>query len=333
MSPLRSVLIFPFVAVSLAVTGCGADLSKPVRADVLDVKAANMVTFDIDGQSRKTRLAGIVVPGPGECMGAESLGDLESILGDGKDLMVHLVGVDSHGVDLVTVKDAHHRDVATQMVADGMAVADALDGNLSPQMSKARDAAVELGVGLLDDSEPCTFATQYAGAMNAMDEAPEASSGTTSSAVAPVVAGLVAAVAAGEAAQRFAIEASRDLRLLAYPAAKAAVMTADLRTNLLRARTDLGRARALETRLVRKERRERARKREVARRAAEQRAAEQRAAALAAARAAAEARQHSSAPFHTYSHSSSGSSSSGGSHSGYTGPRCYEPGGKVWHPC
>jgi endonuclease YncB( thermonuclease family) len=76
---------------------------------------------------------------------------------------------------------------------------------------------------------------------------------------------------------------------------------------------------------------EAAEKAAAAKRAAEKAAAAKRAAEKSA--AAKRAAEKSAAAKRAGGNRSSGSSGAGGSYPGYTGPRCYAPGGKTWKPC
>lgn len=258
------------------------------------------------------RVAGIVVPESDGCLGNEAVEAIDLLVGGRTQLEIADQGVDSAGTQLVSIDDLASRGLAAEMVARGVAVADAHEGDLTPAMAEARQEAMRLHRGFFDEREECTYAAVHAGAIQALKEALDQPTPVHSADAAHAITGLVAAIAVAKSANGFAREAHRDLRLLAYPKARLTTMKAKLRKRRGAARASLREMRDLRSNLELVERQERIRQAELERIRREQ-------AQLA------DAEQQYDEP--------SRSDDSGEAYPGYTGPRCYEPGGKVWHPC
>ena len=304
-------LLVPALTALALVAGCSSAPPTEFRADVLEVAAADVLVLDVEGEERTVRLAGVAVPEPGECLADAAVEAVAERIEGEPDVEVSVVGKGRDGVELVEVDWFYDHDLATTLVEEGLAVADAAGDEIPAEMAEARNEAMRLGNGYFQEYQECTFATRYAEASKALTEAIERPVPTASSGTEGLVAALVVAIALAEATEEFAQQAHRDLRLLAYPPAQLAAMLAELSTRIGSARSRLRETRRLRTELRRVERRERTRLERQRERFW-----------------ASERDRHSSPP----SSGTDGSQESGAS-PGYTGPRCYEPGGKVWHPC
>jgi micrococcal nuclease len=304
--------LVPVLTVALLLSGCSTADGDGGRgefdATVLDVVAADTLVLDVDGEERTVRLGGVVVPTGDECLAQDAQEATEARAG-GQRMTFAVVGRDDSHRDVVAVDWMYEKDLATDLVAEGLAVPDSEESDIPPEMLAARNDAMERGRGLFEDSEDCTFAAMYAEAAEGLAEATDHGEPTTSEGAGYLLAALVAAVQTARATERFAQQARQDLRLLAYSSQTLSAMMSRLATSTRSAVTESRRMRALKGKMRRKERAERVRLREEA--------------------AEFWSEYHSSRSGPS-SGSSSGSSGSGG---GYNGPRCYEPGGKVWHPC
>ncbi len=241
--------------------GCSSEPSDTYAGDVLSVVSADTMRISVDDEPRTVRVAGVRSPRAGECLYDEAMAAVED-LGAGDEVEVTEIGQDVRGTPLVRVVLPGGRDLATEVVAAGLAVADAEEEDLTAEMRKAREQAMEAEVGWFSSARECTFAGILGTATQALDEADQAQA-TTSAAAAAAVSGFAAAIAAADAAERFAHEAQRDLRMLAYPLARVSELTADLTAR--RAAAQSAKA-AMESRQVKLEKAE---KREAARKAKE----------------------------------------------------------------
>ncbi|WP_104116830.1 thermonuclease family protein [Arthrobacter sp. B1805] len=236
----------------------------------------------------------------------------------------------------------------------------------------AYNEATAQGVGLLDPAEGCTLPAEVTDAMEALAAAAEAPVGETGAAAAATAAGILAALATAKAA-REALGAGKDtVRVLAVGADRAAAMVRDLDTHIAKGEQSLSAANTQATALAEAEaaaERERveaeaAKAAEAARVEAERvqaeaaeaarveaeriqaeanaRAEADRVAAEAAAAAAAAAEQERirnlppvPAPYvpPVTQYVPPAPPAAADPYPGYTGPRCYAPGGKTYRPC
>lgn len=324
------------------VSGCSSGPENEFEADVLEVRAPDQLVVAADDGEKDVRLAGIVVPKPNWCLHDEALEATLQRLDGETSLNFRVLGQDDEKTDMVTVRLPVGGDLATELVAEGLAIPDAEEADVADAMLEARARAKTLQLGLFDPTVDCTLAARHARATGQLSRALNQDQPTNSDAAAAEVAALVAAIAVAKATEAFISRSMQSMQVLAYSAAEVSQMVGRLARMKRRAVREMRRLKKVEHRMIRAERAELARKRAEAQRRREERARQAaEAARLEAERQQREAEQRWLEQQQSSSDddSSSSSSSSGGSYwpsgvdPGYTGPRCYEPGGVVWSPC
>lgn len=313
-------------ALPLLVACSGTD--DPRIGRVLEVSGSDL-HVEIDGEQHVMRLAGVVPPESSECIYEEFRRGVRRLSEEAGDVEVSTIGrADEDDTAVITVTlgagSQHGEDLATALVAHGLVIPDAPEGEMPPAMLEAREQAMTDGLGLFSQIEGCTVsalveeANQAFAALPISADAPETSREATA-AIEEVVAWTLAS---GKLLDTTA--SSRDLRVLAYPPKALAGVLLSVRTNRKAARSAVKSIRKVRKNLRAEEARERQERAEAVRREQAAQAEAARRAESARAAAAAEERRRSS---------SSSGSSGGSNYSGYTGPRCYAPGGKSWRPC
>lgn len=320
-----------------------ADDTRVVRVvdgDTVDVK--------VDGEIQRIRLLNIDTPEtvdpsqPEECLGAEATAYTKTLLKPGQkvDLVYDVDRTDRYGRTLAHVILENGHAVSDLIARQGLGIPvvfGANDGRISEvkaEFAKASDDEL----GFFDPNEDCTLAAQLAQASQQATEATSAGAGTTSAEAATAAAALLAVVEAQAGLRtllgtferstsltvRAFVKAGRSAELVSARSALAQIEVD--RVKMVKLTVDRQAAERAKAAAAKKLAQEKAAKAAAAKAAREEAARD---AARAAARA--EARRRSSSPRHSSAprHSSGGSSNP----PGYTGPRCYEPGGKVWHPC
>jgi micrococcal nuclease len=330
-----------------------ADASEADRGVVERVVDGDTVDVTIDGAVQRVRLLNIDTPEtvdpelPVQCLGPEATELLKGLLPAGAAVTLEydeertdrfdrtLAGVFTADGTLVNA------EIARQGLAEAVIIGD--NDRFYPPVEQARDEAVAAGRGLYSPDVSCAVPAQVNAVVATIDSVPlveaQASAadldGTATTAAAAVAAalGLEQALSDGRLGIAWrALPLSEQERLTSVVAAgreKAQQAETAARTAATAARErEVAAARAMEERrqaearqLAAQEERER---QERARRAAEQAAAK-------AAKEAAERRNQLENSERQSDTSTSGGGSSGPA--GYTGPRCYAPGGKTWRPC
>ena len=324
----------------LAVTVGTLVLASPANADTVErVIDGDTLVVKVEGREERVRLLNINTPetkdpdAPVECLGPEAAEFTRTLLPEGTQvtLTYDVERRDRYGRLLAHVRLEDGRSVGEELAREGLGVPVAYGQNrsgLAPVRDSFREARKER-VGFFDPAEKCTVPGQYAQAAAALQPAATPME-TTSQAVG-------AKASAAFVALGVARKMQRSLRVPGRTLAWVAMTARDLRgvraTLAARIERRVGVARRLESRAssmriaeeaARARRAEAAAAREAARLAAVQ----------ARARAAAdeEARQRAAAAAETQSPDSDDGSSSD-PYPGYTGPRCYAPGGQTWRPC
>lgn len=300
------LLLFPLIS-------CSADADDAVTGRVLYVQGSDLAV-EIDGKQEKMRLAGVIPPKPGDCMHDKFKSSVGYHASDYQDVEVTTVGKAPDGVPLVKVGITSYSDEATDLsvylVEDGVAVIDAREEDINEAMLAAREKAYEDRAGLLSDYEECTLGAKYGDLDEQFDDVADFNPDDVDGANL-IIDDLAAWIVAADSFLHTARGAAHDLRLMAYPPTVLALMLTAVETRRANAKQDVASTKALRKKLGAKEARQRARdKAETDRFWAEWNA------------------EHN-AP----NGGSSSGSSGGGGHDGYTGPRCYEPGGETYHPC
>lgn len=343
----------------LAATACtqaptqqaGTDRSGATVIRVID---GDTIVADVSGAETSIRLLNIDTPEtkhpdkPVQCLGAEATEYTKSLLapGDGIELAYDVQRLDPYGRTLAGVyKDG--RLVNAEIAAAGLGVAVLFQPNerFYPEVLAAEQQAQDANAGLFSAAIGCTVPARAAAAIAGL-EAVETTVPASAEAVGSALAVAGAAIAAGKAK-------SAALRGLSTTgdAVDAAVWAARKASYGPRLSTSMDRAKAIEKKLASKHaalaraRKEaEAKKKAVAKAAAEAKAkakaeATRRANAAAERQAAAqreaEAQRLRSLPTETYRAPIPKPTPQvgGNPYPGYTGPRCYAPGGQSWKPC
>jgi micrococcal nuclease len=331
------------IALTPESSGDTAIVKHHVEGDTLDV--------DLDGRTERIRLLNIDTPetkNPNvavQCLGPEAATYLATLIpvGTAVTLEYDRVRTDRYGRTLAGVFTTDHLLVNAEVTRQGFANTMVVDGNdrFYPPVEAARADAAAGGRGLYSPEIACTLPGQVQTVSTAVTELvtpdPGAASADLDTAAAKARASVTLATTlerlfAGERVghawaaiptdeqQRLAtrVAAARQAAQLAETAARSAAAVARDREAAEAAERDR-RAREAEAQRAREAERQRAREaREEAAREAEARGKQEEADAAARQRKATVPKSQP-APANPYP--------------GYTGPRCYAPGGKTWKPC
>lgn len=298
--------------VLILIASCGSE--SAYEADVLKFSSADTFILTTDGGEHTVQLEGVDAPEQGGCLYDESVEAAASALGGGQRVDVTVVG-QVNGTEAVTIENWSSEDVAIELVRSGVAVPTTRESGWPPEMREARDEALEQGRGFFDEEKECTFAAALALTEEKLDRAVSDGTSVSGDAAGAAVVALVSALEAVEQFRVWMETARHDMTMVAFPASTLAWRLDELKVLELNGRKVLKKARAAsrnyEDAQAQKARDEVERQRKVKR--------------LADSRE--QVRRYTPPP------ASTGSSGSSGGGSGYTGPRCYAPGGKTWRPC
>lgn len=327
----RILTIFGIVgAVVLASTFFFAS-SGQAATKVVRIIDGDTLVVDIDGDRERVRILSIDTPEtkdpdqPVECLGPEAAAFLKELLpvGTEVELDYDTTRRDRYGRLLAAVFTPDGESAAEALAAAGLGVPIQVGAN-SKYYRGVKAALSEAQVarrGFFDPGEDCTLPAQQGATVNALTTAAAAPPVSTTGQATSRIAQLVAAVAAGKALLATLEAPGKSLAFTALPAAQVNRMRLELQRALAQADTRVARLRerrnelAAEIRQAREERRREADEKK--RREREER------------------EQWEAAAEDDDNHYSGGGSTGGGGnpYPGYNGPRCYEPGGLVWHPC
>lgn len=332
--------------------GARATVVRVVDGDTVDVQTA-------PGATTRIRILNINTPEtvdprrPAECLGEEASEFTHSLLPEGTPITLEYdhERTDRFGRTLATIRLSDNRSVANELARAGLGTPMSVglnDAALGGVIDAIRDAR-QHDRGFYDPANNCPPPSQAAGLLAEVTAAWQPQTFTTASSAEAAINGLGAATAGVNAwtatsfATRLAITAASRgtdwLGTLTHTGAEAAVAAVILNHawqahgNFVQQRDDLRAAEAAQA--------ERERLAEEARAAAK--AAEEE----ARAKAAAEARMRVAPPKPkprvapapkppakpAPRTTPAPKPKAGGGSSGYTGPRCYAPGGKTWRPC
>lgn len=327
-------------------------------------------TFDaeIDGRTERIRLLNVDTPETKhpnkdvECLGPEAARLLETLIPVGSTVSLEYdeERLDQHDRTLAGVRTGDGTLVNAEVARQGLATAVVVGPNdrFYPPVLEAQQEAISHGRGLYSADVACTIPARVAAVTTAAENAPaapaqpaDAPSGdldATAGEVASIVAQVIELENAftGERIGHVWSALSEDDRNRLAAAVTSARETAQRKESELRSMAEAAKNReaAEAAAAAERERQAReAREREARAREREAREAEARKAEAQKAEAAAEQRrrQRDAEPApaprkpapapepRTQRESSPGKNP----YPGYNGPRCYEPGGKVWHPC
>jgi len=334
------VTIVGVVLVALPASAEEARVVRVVDGDTVDVR--------IDGGSvKRVRVLNIDTPetvDPHErvqCLGPEATAFTKSKLRPGSTVTLKYDEdrKDRYGRVLAHVQLADGSQLADEIAEAGLGVPISIGANSERYgtVAAAANRAAKQKKGFFDPSIECTFPARASGYTEATKQQSAQSVGTTAAealaasvalnALSKPYAKLLAEVESGDSyavrAYTFAGSKSRSVVTRFAQAVKSIQEDSDAAKSAASLWKEQERKAAEEA--AKKAAEEQARQA-----AAAQAAAEQRARQAAAARAAEAERDQSN------DDDDDGGGSSGGGFSGnngYTGPRCYAPGGKTWRPC
>ena len=358
----RSAAIATLLSFGMLATGCTSVPTAKVengdsKATVVRIVDGDTIVADVSGAETTIRLLNIDTPEtkdpnePVECLGPEATEYTKSLLapGDKIDLEYDVQRLDQYGRTLAGVyKDGSL--VNADIAAAGLGVAVLYEPNerFYAEVKAAEQKAQKSEEGLFSTSTTCTVPALVERATDELETLEEVN--PESSAEAGSALSVAAAAVAAGKAKKAAFKALDN----AEDGISRAVWTAGKSKYLPRFDAALDRASGMETKLAKtestlkkSEKEARAAKKAAAeakqkaklKAAAERKKAAKRQAAAEAAKKSAqrqrEAKKQYVAPKRTYRApvKPRKPKSSGGPYAGYTGPRCYAPGGKSWKPC
>lgn len=324
--------VLPIFAVTTALLLASAGCDSPSKSSTADQKqpvvervvSADTIEVTVGEDTKTVRLRNIETPAStypdAECLADEALAFTEGLLPRGEKVTLEYGEVikDADGTDLAHVKLEDGRYVSVEIARAGLGNAVEQEGN-DPRFTEVRDALFEassLEEGLFDPEHGCTFAAQAEAVDQVLAKAQDIEAGTS------------AADAKTAAISAYALAQSiNETKALAV---QGTALTVQVYSTVGRGAyvASVVRHHAAVKKVGKKF--TKVKKKRVAAAKAKKKAAQARKAADDAARAAAAAARRNTPPPTT------GRSSGGGTSSpstGYTGPRCYAPGGKTWKPC
>ena len=342
------------ISAVMALTGCNAGSAAPeknaagpttnsARDGAVVVRVVDGDTFEasVNGEQKTVRLLNVDTPetkdpkAPVECMGPEATSALEQLLPAGSKVTLEMdkEPLDKYGRTLAGVFDPTGKLVNAEVARMGLGVPVLIEPNSKfyPPVVAAFEDARTRGVGLNSAEIPCLPAQQIEQAAKTIETIVAAPLAEAASDLDESHAGLVAALAAA-AALKAAANDKNHVHWAAYQAAQLTAMV-----NRLDSAAEAGAAHKIAIG---------AKKKDLADAAAAE-SARQVAEASAAAAAAAEAERLRNlppvpAPYVPRAYVPPAyvppayvppAAPAPNPYPGYTGPRCYAPGGKTWTPC
>lgn len=339
------------LAIILAVASASSiAFAAPATAQqAVVVRVIDGDTVDVRIKERRVRVRLLNIdtpestkPGQVECLGAEATDLTSSLLSPGEtvDLSYDDDLYDRYGRLLAHVRTSDGVYVSDEIARQGLGDAIAIGGNDErfADVRAALEEAHENGRGLFDPTAECTLAALNRQAAAPLAEAEALSAGSSAAQAVSAAATTLALSKTLDELESHTLDSTwigvRVYRTVGANVEAAFVSTArstvlDMNESL----TGLAEERkAAEDRAAKKRAADEKRRADAAAKAAaEAKEAAERAAREAVERAAADA----AARERDRGSSSSGTGSGSGSnpYPGYTGPRCYAPGGKTWKPC
>lgn len=336
---LLLAVVIGVVVVATPASAVEATVDRVVDGDTVDVV--------IEGKTTRVRLLNVDTPEtvdpdePVECLGSEATAFTESLLAPGQSITLEFdqERTDRYDRTLAHVILPDGRNVAAEIARQGLGVPVVYGANDERigTIESALDEAAEAQRGYFDPNVECTMAHQVEVAEQHIATAAAVNEGASAAEAAAASAALLAVSEAKAQIQTLLSQVGKtaDKTVAAYIAVGRASALASIESQL-----EAISVRQADVATVATQRQaDEAAAAEAARIAAEQEAA-QRAAEEAARKAAERPKPSPSTGGGSSNNGGGGGSSSNGGgggssnpYPGYTGPRCYEPGGKVWHPC
>jgi micrococcal nuclease len=354
VKPLAFGLVAVAAAAAVAVGGVAAAAGNENKGKVVRVIDGDTLVIDHDHREDTVRLLNIDTPetkdpdAPVECLGPEATEYLQELLPAGSTVTLDfdVEREDKYGRTLAAVfadGELVNADIARQGLGD--AVYFAPNQKYLAEVETAQAEARSAGRGLYDSSAGCTVPAQVSQAVEEVSETAAAPAGTTS-AKAGAAAGSVAAAVSAAKKLKKALKSGAGVLWRSLAASDTevlnrrlddAVRTGEARYEQLK--VEQAKRHAAEQEAA--EKKAEARRKAAAEKAARQRAAAaKRAAAEAAAQAAAASEAAQAAAAAEAARQAEAEQSQqqqyqapADPYPGYTGPRCYAPGGKTWKPC
>jgi|RhiMethySRZTD1v2_1073278.scaffolds.fasta_scaffold743706_1 endonuclease YncB( thermonuclease family) len=355
------------VAFVLAAGGVGTSVAVVNAAGTTDrdqgvverVVDGDTVDVSVNGTTTRIRLLNIDTPEsvdpnqPVQCLGPEATEFLKTVLPVGTTVGLEYdeERIDRYDRTLAAVFTSDGMLVNAEIARQGLAATMVIGDNdrFYPQVEQARAEAMAAGRGLYSTDVACTVPAQVGAATAAADGAAPINAQATSTDLDTSVAVAAATTASTVGLQQSLADSRLGVAWAALPPGEqervASMVDAareKAQQNEVAARTAASAAREREAAAARAEderRQSEARERAV-QQEREQQAARERAARTAEAarqererRAAAQAAQRQKQAAESPKQAENKPDNSSGGPAGYTGPRCYAPGGKTWRPC
>ncbi|WP_427005671.1 thermonuclease family protein [Pseudarthrobacter sp. H2] len=327
-------------AAGAAKTTAGPDTNSGTQAVVVRVIDGDTFEASVNGEEKTVRLLNVDTPetkdpnAPVECLGPEATKALEQLLPAGAKVRLELdvEPLDKYGRTLAGVYDPSGKLVNAEIARLGLGVPVLFEPNkkFHPPVVAAFEEARSMAAGLNSAAIACLPAQQIEEAAKAVETIVAAPLSGTTADLDKSHTGLVAALAT-VAALKTAANAKKHVQWDAYKPVQLAAMV-----NRLDSATAAGTARgtAIESK-----------KKDLSNAAAAESARQASEAAAAAAAAAAEAERIRNLPPAPAPYvppvyvppapyvPPAVPAPAPNPYPGYTGPRCYAPGGKSWTPC
>jgi micrococcal nuclease len=367
-SKIRRAWITMSAIVALAVASCGTGAEAEAEdGTVTRIIDGDTLEISYNSTVETIRLLNIDTPEtkdpdePVQCLGPEATEYLEETLPPGTKVKLAFDAqrTDQYGRTLAAVFTEQGTFINAEIARQGLGVPAVFDGNdrFLPEVEAAHAEAVTAQIGLYDETIGCTAPGQVAAVISALEAATAAPVGTTAAAGAATAAALAAAITAAQALESAAkapVKAGEKFVWGALAGTAAAAKISSMGDAISKAKTRESEVNAEVTRLTTAEAeaaaaaRAEAERVEAAKRAEAERIETDRIAAQQAAAAEAERLRNlppapapkpyippapAPAPAPKPAPYVAPDPAPANPYPGYTGPRCYAPGGKTWRPC
>lgn len=339
-----------FVLSTTACTNENSDTGK-----VVSITDGDTLVASVNGKNQTIRLLNIDTPEtkdpttPPECLGEEATEFLRGLLPVDSPikLMYDVERTDQYDRTLAAVFTSDDELVSAEIARAGFGTAVVFGKNSKflPPVQDAEKEAKATSRGIYDPDVQCTLPGQIAASTTALETAIATQPGSTAAATGSAITVAAAAIATAKSVKALLLagkQGAKTVRWSAYTAMELETEIGLLTTKVEQAESNLksltsaeATLRKAETEAAAKKAAEaKAQKEETARVTKAAAAAKAQAEAAAAAETAAEAeRIRNLPPVYVPPVYEPPAQDSGGGYPGYTGPRCYAPGGKTYRPC
>ena len=183
---MKRSLLVPAVLIGLLGSGGCASASSlasdgSVDAQVIDVVDGDTIRVEYAGERHSVRLLNIDTPETKhpdrgvECLGPEASEFLSELLAPGDSVRLEFDEERTDQYDRLLAGVFKDDDLINAAIAEagfGIAVYFEPNERFLPPVQEAQEQAESAGLGLFDDSLPCTVPAQVQGALDAVDELP-----------------------------------------------------------------------------------------------------------------------------------------------------------------